>query len=360
PCSGSSNAGEYPLMKEETMAAVRIGMIGTGFIGGAFAEAVRGVEGIELAAVSATSEAAALAFAAKHAIPRAHADQESLAADETIDAVYIASPNSFHATQAIAMLRAGKHVLVEKPLALTTSQAQAMIAAAHAADRLLMEAFTAPFAPNIGAIREALPRIPQLRRAVFVKDQYSSRFDAYKAGTVLPAFNPAMGGGSIMDLGFYPVGLAVHLFGEPSSVRATGILLDSGADAQGTILLGYDGFEVVCLHSKVATCGIASEIAGELSVITLDDCSNPTRVEFASRGGSSSVATASRRPDATEDLTREGSGWNLAFEIAEFARLVGAGARTSTLHPATNSLATIRILEAARREVGVHFPADDH
>lgn len=340
------------------MRSVRFGMVGAGFIGELFAEAVAELEAVDLVAVCARDQSAADAFAVKHGVAVACSDLQVLAADESINAVYIATPNSLHSDQATQMLRAGKHVLVEKPMALTAAQAEGMIDDARKSGSLLMEAYRTAFEPNLEAIRDAVAAIPQVRRAVFVKDQYSSRFDAYKAGQVLPAFDPHLGGGSIMDLGFYPVSLAIHLFGEPMSVHASGLLLDSGADAQGTIVLGYQGFEVVCLHSKVATAGIGSQVAGEVSVVTFDDCAGPGSVQLASRTGPTDVALATRAADKWVDLTRPRAGGFLTYEVAEFARLVRQGALESSLHPLANSLAALRILDESRRQVGVVFPDD--
>ena len=97
--------------------------------------------------------------------------------------------------------------------------------------------------------------------------------DAYKAGSLPGAFDPAMAGGSLMDLGIYPVNMAIHLFGTPDRVTATGVLLDSGVDAMGTIVLGYDdGPEVVCMHSKASSTGLDCQVAGEHHVLVIDDC----------------------------------------------------------------------------------------
>lgn len=334
------------------MDTIRIGMIGTGMIADLFASRVAQLDGVTLAAVCGAHPDKTTAFAQAHAIPTAYPDHRALAADGAIEAVYVASPNSLHAEHAIAMLQAGKHVLVEKPMAMDTTQVQAMIAAADQADRLLVEAYIAPFEPNIAAIRDALPRIDQLRRVVLVKDQYSSRFDAYKAGQHPVAFDPAFGGGSTLDLGFYGVSLAVHLFGEPASITASGILLDSGADGQGTIVLGYDGFEVDCLHSKIATRGIDSQIAGEKSVIVFDEVTTPSRVALLELG-------AYRQIRLVEDLTRERVGGHMDYEIDGMVQLLRADARQCELHPLSNTLAAARILDEVRRQVGVHFPTDN-
>ena len=264
-----------------------------------------------------------------------------------MDAVYVASPNALHAPQAITMLEAGKHVLVEKPFAVNGRQAEAMVDAARASGRLLMEAYTSSTEPNFAAIRDAIPRLGPLRRVVLSKDQYSSRYDAVKGGELPNAFNPAFAGGSLMDLGVYCVAAAVHLFGPPRTVAATGLLLPTGADGQGTLLLGYDGFEVIGLHSKVAPGGIGSQIAGEDGVITFDDCSVPTRVELRLRDGSA------------EDLTREQSVHHMRYEVEEFVGLVRSGATESAVNSLDRSRAVISVLDEARRQVGVHFPADD-
>ena len=132
-------------------------MIGTSWITSSFVAAARTVPGVQVDAVSSRSQASASAFADANAVPRAHAGLDALAADDAIDAVYIGSPNAAHADQAIALLRAGKHVLVEKPMATSAHQVEAMIDAANESGRLLMEAYVAPFQPNVAAIRDAVP-----------------------------------------------------------------------------------------------------------------------------------------------------------------------------------------------------------
>ncbi len=327
------------------MNTVRMAVVGTNWITGALIDAGRTVAGFEVVAVCSRSSSTGQAFADQYGIARVHTSIEALAADPEVDAAYLASPNALHAAQAITLLGAGKHVLAEKPLAASAAQVEAVTAAAHAADRILMEAYVAPWEPNVRAIRDALPQVGTLRRVVLAKDQYSSRYDRFRAGELPNAFNPEFAAGSLMDLGFYEVALALHLFGEPASVRATGTLLASGVDGQGTILLGYDGFEVVGLHSKIAPGGVGSQIAGEDGVLLFDDCSVPTQVTFTPRGGQ------------VEDLTREQSEDHMRYEVAEFLDCVRTG-RPSQVWPVARSLAVARILDEARDQVGVRFASD--
>jgi predicted dehydrogenase len=324
---------------------VRFAVIGTNWITGALIDAGRTVDGFEAVAVCSRSSATARDFADRYAIARVHTSMADLAADPDVDAVYIASPNSLHAEQSIAMLRAGKHVLTEKPMGANTREVEAMAAAALDADRVLMEAYTSPWEPNVQAIRDALPEVGTLRRVVLAKDQYSSRYDMLKSGELPNAFNPAFAAGSLMDLGIYTVALSLLLFGEPSSVHATGHVLPSGVDGQGTLLLGYDGFEVACLHSKIAPGGVGSAITGEAGVVRFDDCSVPAQVHLDLRDGTS------------RDLTREQSPHHMRYEVEHFIDCVRAGEQSPTW-PVSRSLAVARILDRARAEVGVRFPAD--
>jgi scyllo-inositol 2-dehydrogenase (NADP+) len=324
---------------------VRFAVIGTNWITGALIDAGRTVDGFEVVATCSRSAETGRAFADRHGIARLHTSVADLTNDPDVDAVYIASPNSLHAEQSIAMLRAGKHVLAEKPMGANARQVEAMAAASLQSDRVLMEAYTSPWEPNVQAVREALPEVGTLRRVVLAKDQYSSRYDTLKAGELPNAFNPEFAAGSLMDLGIYTVALSLLLFGEPTSVHATGHLLPSGVDGQGTLLLGYDGFEVACLHSKIAPGGVGSAITGEAGVIHFDDCSVPTSVRLDLRGGSS------------RDLTREQSPHHMRYEVEHFIWCVLAGEQSPTW-PVAKSLAVARILDRARAQVGVRFPAD--
>ena len=275
-----------------------------------------------------------------------------------IDVVYVGCPNSLRAEHAITALEGGLHVLVEKPFALTAGQAHAMVDAAGRADRFLMEGWLSAFEPGVARLREALPRLGRLHRVVLSKEQFSSRMKAYRAGQLPPAFDPALGGGSLMDLGVYPVSLAIHLFGEPDRVTATGALLECGVDARGTVVLSYDcgehaGLEVVCLHSKTSP-GTESTFAGEHDVLSIDDCQWPRRIGLR---GPAAVTGAGE--DLSVERGAQGPGHQLAYELAEVCRLVRAGARESDLHPLSRSVAAVGVLQEARRQVGVRFPADE-
>ena len=353
-----------PTTRRTDDAPVRFGVIGAGFIARWFAEAVAREPGAQIVAVTSAHRERAAAFAAEHGIAHAYASLEEMLAahgpgsPDPIDVIHVGSPNSLHTQHAIAALEAGFHVVVEKPFALTRSQAEAMVEAAQAADRFLMEGWLSAFEPGVARLREQLPRLGRLHRVVLSKEQFSSRMEVYRSGGLPPAFDPALGGGSLMDLGIYPVNLAIHLFGEPDRVTATGTLLECGVDARGTVVLSYDcgehaGLEVVCLHSKTSP-GTQSSFAGDHDVLSIDDCQWPRRMEL--RGPAATTGTGE---DLSVERDAEAPGHQLAYELAEVCRLVRAGARQSDLHPLSRSVAAVGVLQEARRQVGVRFPADE-
>lgn len=369
--SGTS-APEQPTQQRP----VRFGIIGSGFIARWFMEAAAVLPQVEVVAVTSAHAERAAAFAAEHGIGASYASPpEMLAAGARggatpLDVVYVGSPNALHTEQTIAALEAGFHVLVEKPFALRTAEAEAMVAAARRADRFLMEGWLPAFEPGTATIREALPRLGTgeagPHRALLVKEQYSSRMDRFRAGELLPAFDPSLGGGSLMDLGVYPVSMAIHLFGAPARVRATGRLLRSGADSHGTVVLEYDrqpdgsrtDLEVVCLHSKTSTNGTLSEVAADRVVLTLDDCQWPREIALRTPDGVERLEVEAAWPEGAVVPEAAEKPPVLARELAEVCRLVRAGARESGLHPLAASLASVRVLEAARAQTGVRFPGD--
>ncbi|MCQ4762299.1 oxidoreductase, partial [Alistipes onderdonkii] len=93
--------------------------------------------------------------------------------------------------------------------------------------------------------------------------QYSSRYDKFRQGIVLNAFNPELSNGAMMDIGVYTVYPMVALFGRPLEVEAQGIVLSSGADGQGAINFRYEGMNATVLYSKIANSSLPSEIQGE-------------------------------------------------------------------------------------------------
>lgn len=242
---------------------VRFGIIGTNWITDRFIEAAKMVQGVKLTAVYSRTRERAEEFANQYNVPKRFTDLNEMAASSDLDAVYIASPNSFHTEQAILFLQNGKHILCEKPLATNVTEVKRMIQSAKDHHVLLMEAMKSTLLPNFKVIQDHLHKIGPIRRYFSSYCQYSSRYDKYKEGIILNAFNPKFSNGSLMDLGVYCLYPLIVLFGEPKEIKAASIILDSGVDGEGSILLKYDDKDAIIMYSKITNSYLPSEIQGE-------------------------------------------------------------------------------------------------
>lgn len=329
------------------MTTIRFGIIGTNWITERFLAGAKQHKEFALTAVYSRTEEKAAEFAAKHDIPHRFTDMDAMFASGEIDAVYIASPNSYHARHSIAAMNHGIHVLCEKPAASNAREMREMIETAKRTDTLLMHAVKSTLMPGFAAVRDNLERIGTVRRYFASYCQYSSRYDAYKAGQVLNAFKPELSNGSLMDIGIYCIYPAVALFGRPTSVKAQGYMLESGVDGEGSLLLGYENMDAVLMHSKITNSFVPNEIQGELGNLFIDRISEPISIELRTRDGQ------------TEDLSRSTIEENMYYEAAEFIGLLNKGLRESPTNSHEVSLITMEIIDEARRQIGLKFPADE-
>ncbi|GAP71589.1 oxidoreductase, NAD-binding domain-containing protein [Candidatus Symbiothrix dinenymphae] len=327
-----------------TQNKIRFGVVGTNFITDKIIAGGREDERFELVAVCSRSEDTAKQFAAKHQIPHTFTSLQAMAESEWIDAVYIASPNAFHAEQSILCMQHGKHVLCEKAFASNAPEVRQMIKTAKEHRVVLMEAMKPTLTPGFRAIQKALPEIGTIRQYFACYCQYSSRYDQLKAGIVLNAFKPELSNGAVMDIGVYTIYPMVVLFGRPQTIQASGVRLYSGVDGNGCVNFTYDGFNATVLYSKIADSQLPTEIQGEDGLITLD------RINIISD------ATLTRRNGSKENIRPKVANDEYYYEVAEFIDLIRSGRRESDINSLENSLITMEIMDEIRRQTGVVFP----
>lgn len=326
---------------------IRFATIGTNWITERFIQAALETEQFALTAVYSRTEEKGREFAAKFGDPQVYTDLKALAASSDVDAVYIASPNSFHAEQAILMMDHGKHVLCEKPMASNAAEVRRMIEAARRNDVLLMEALKSTLMPNFRAVQDNLYKIGQVRRYFSSYCQYSSRYDAFKQGKVMNAFNPAFSNGALMDLGIYCIYPMVTLFGKPESVQASAVMLSSGVDGEGSLVVRYPEMDGVIMYSKITDSYLPTEIQGEYGTIVIDRINQPYEVKILYRDGT------------TEELTCFQPQESMYYEALEFIELILSGKRESQINTHARSLAVAELMEEARRQFGLRFAADE-
>jgi len=323
-------------------------MVGTNFISDWMLAGARCDERFEAIAVYSRNEDTGRAFALRHGIPKIYTSLEEMAGDNNIDAVYIASPNYIHASQAIMCMNHGKHVLCEKPMASNAREVKSMIEAAGRNNVTLMEAMIPTLSPSFKIILDNLHRIGTVRRYFASYCQYSSRYDALKRGQVANAFKPELSNGAVMDIGVYCLYPMVALFGKPNNVIATTLKLSTGVDGQGTVISSYDGFDAVVIYSKIADSMLPTEIQGEDGTIIVDRINNPRHVTFKPHDKTMPI----------EDLTINSSGNEYYHEMKEFIDLLQSGRRESDKNTLANSLATIEVIDKIRLQGGITYPAD--
>lgn len=323
---------------------MRFAVIGSGSIVEKFISAGRLCEGFELYTVCSRTRERAEAFAAQQGAKKAFWSLEDLAACKEVEAVYVASPNYAHCAQSIAMMQAGKHVLCEKPMASNAREVQRMLDCAKENNVVLLEAMKSVFEPSFAVLRNALPSIGTLRRVSLSYCQYSSRYDQFKAGKVLNAFNPELSNSSLLDIGVYCVHPVVKLFGAPQSVQATAVKLPNGFDGAGSILLSYDGFQADLHYSKIADGCTPSEFQGEDGSLLVEHISIPQEITLKLR----------KQPAQALETVHEAQ--SMRFEAEAFMEIVNR--RLDAAEHDAASLLAAQVMDEARRQMGVVFPAD--
>ena len=328
------------------MKKIKFGTIGSGVIVHSILDNVQRTDGITLEAVYSRSEEKAAALAKEYGCQKTYTDMDAFLADESINLVYIATPNLLHYPQAKKALLAGKNVLLEKPFTTTYAHAQELATLARERGLILIEAAPTSFLPNFAILKNELPKIGNIKLVMSNYSQYSSRYDAVLRGEVPPIFDPAFGGGCLMDINFYNVLLNVLLFGAPKSAtyhpnRPAGL-----SDTSGIMVMAYDGFVSTNVGAK-DTWGVNFfQIEGEKGYIYVENGSN----------GIQSVRTVTKTSDDTYNLQSSTDRW--FYEIQELTRLLLNNEQESLDARLDTTLTTIQVIESTRKAAGILFPGD--
>ncbi len=327
--------------------SIRWGILGAGGIAATMSRDITATAGNEPYAVAARDGERAAAFAAEHGLARSYGSYAELVADPDVDVVYVATTNAQHHEHALLALRAGKPVLVEKAFALNAAQARDIVAAARAQQLFCMEAMWLRFNPLIRATA-AIASSGRIGGVIGVRADLSRRF-RYDPNHRL--FDLAAGGGALLDLGVYSATFAWLLLGRPDTIAATGSLARTGADLTAALQWGYpDGRVAQVYCSAAGDSPFAALVTGTGGWISVEPrIHRPQRlVVHESDGGADEIVEVPGQP---------GNGFGL--EIAEVARCLRAGELESPLIPLDETIAILEILDDARRQLGVHYPADE-
>ena len=249
-------------------------------------------------------------LAGEYGIAKVYTDYPTLLAETASDFIYIANVNDQHYPYALQALQRGRNVIIEKPICLKASELDELIAVARTKGLYLFEAMTFRHMPNYEALRDDVAKIGRIRLVEANFSQYSSRYDQYREGIVLPVFDPAHAGGALLDLGIYNISLVTALFGQPDSACYYPNRGFNGIDTSGTMVMRYAGFVAVCSAAKDAYGDSHFTIEGEKGYIRIRGAVGEFRVyELHVQG------------EATVVVNRQAGAHRLSHEFLRFIEI---------------------------------------
>jgi predicted dehydrogenase len=319
---------------------VRWGILATGKIARLFADDLMLLPDAQLAAVGSRSKESAEAFAAAYDVPRAYDSYEGLVADPDVDVVYVATPHALHAQDVALAFDAGKAVLCEKPLTLSVTQAEPLVARARAERLFFMEGMWTRCIP-------AVRRLPQLLATGAYGEVRQVRADfgfAVQAPPEHRLLNPALGGGALLDIGIYPLTYARLFMGAPETVTVAANLAPTGIDLDIVIGLVDRAGAVAALTASITAVGSQSaSVATDRGRFDVHPpFHHPDTVTW-------------RSGDVSETFTEPRIGSGLAHEAIEVMRCLRSGETESPLVPLDETLAVMRLMDELRGQIGVVY-----
>ena len=327
---------------------MKLGIIGSGGIVKNFLPFLAQMEGLELKAMLSTPRSLedAKLTGAQFGIENVTSDFETFCAYD-IDTVYVAVPNFMHYDYCKKALERKLNVIVEKPMVSNTEEAVSLKQIAEENRCFLFEAITTLYLGNYQKIREWLPRIGTVKIAQSQYSQYSSRYNAFRAGEVLPAFDPAKAGGALMDLNLYNIHYIMGLFGKPESCQYFPNI-ERSIDTSGTLILQYDGFIAVCTaakDSKGMRCGL---IQGTDGIIRSE--ASPNLV---------GKVTLELNDGTVEEYDDGFTDKRMIPEFEAFIKAINTDDYAFCMEMLDRSIAVTKVQTEARKNAGIFFAADE-
>ncbi len=322
------------------MKTIRWGIIGLGKIANKFAKDIQNVDNCQLYAVASRHQEKANSFAKQYNATKAYGDYESLAADPNIDAVYIATPHSSHKEYALLCLNHKKAVLCEKPLAMNSQDVEEMILVAKTNNVLLMEALWTYFLPHYQFV---LSELKSGKYGAITKLEADFGFRP-KFDQTSRVFKKSLGGGSLLDIGIYPIFAALSTLGKPIDLEAKAVFFDNGADASCDIIFNYyNGVKAFLKSTLLEQTPTEAVFYCERGIIKINSRFHaPSTVTVTYDGN-----------ETTHDFGYDTIGYN--FEIQHFNELLRHDKTESPIMTYDFSRNLMLILDDVRHLIGLDY-----
>lgn len=326
------------IIAPSSVPSLRWGVLAPGSIAGAWVSSVQKHTTQQVVAVASRTPGRAAEFAEAHSISKVYQTYEELLADETIDAVYVASRAGDHFAHGKQVLDAGKHLLVEKPITYLASEAEQLLAHARSKGLFAMEAMWTRYLPQASVIDQLVPTMgnPELLVATFATDNRAIERLWQKGG-----------GGVVHDMGIYPIAIAQQLFGEPVAIEATGKISDLLIDSEAVVKLSYaSGASATLIMSMQASLPQTVNASFELGVLNIHaPFLAPSGITLTDKDF---YARGETWLDESEVQGHEG----LSYQATAFASYVAAGMLESPVHTHAQVVDNIRVAEEIVRQLG--------
>ena len=326
------------------MKSVRWGIVGLGNIANKFAGDLALIPNCSLQAVASSDSARANEFAHKYKAKNSYSNYTDLFCDPAVDLVYIASLHPSHAALSIEAIKYGKGVLCEKPMGMNAKQVKQIIQAATEANVFLMEALWTRFNPAFEQIHQWIleNKIGNLR---YINATFS--FNGLNRGVDSRLFNPEKGGGSLLDIGIYPLFLGYHFLGIPETIKASAVLTKEGVDEQLGFIFSYPKAQAIMYSSFAHDEDMQARICGELGEIYMNSRWHETgEIKLVLNG-----------KEYSKSLPINGKGYT--YEIIEANSCFLNGKTQSSKWKWQQSLDIAILMDAIRKQTNIVYPADN-
>lgn len=328
------------------MKQIRWGIIGAGNISSTLATALNGMNDVVLEAVASRDLKKSIEFSEKHGFKKAYGSYEELVADDDVDVIYIGTPHTEHLKNAAMCIKAGKAVLCEKPFTINEEDTSYLINLAKQHKVFLMEAMWTKFLPVTKAVKAWIDegRIGTVKY-LDIKFGFMKEFEEKHR-----LFNPALGGGALLDVGIYPITYAVFMLGQlPQKIVSSAILGRSDVDELNSILFEFKDGEIASLSSSiVAEIGKDAVIVGNKGKIVIKDFWMAQRAFLYDRDN-----------NKIDQIEHKHIINGYEYEIAEVNSCLRQGKLESTSNTLQDTIKIMKILDLLRNQWGIKYPTEN-
>lgn len=324
------------------MNKIRFGIAGPGNIARKFAAAIKNVPEAELVAVASRTRQRGEAFASEFGIPTVFGSYEEMAASSDVDAVYVATPHPLHKPCAEIFLNAKKHVLCEKPVCVNADEARALYECSKKNGVFLMEAMWTRFLPAV-IEAQSLVKNGEIGELRAISADFCYNMETMREHNV---FNKDMAGGSLLDVGVYGINFACFFEGYDVKTVNSHCRVENGVDSHATTILGYEnGVSAVVTSALTAKKPESAYLYGSEGYIFIPGFYKAQKLVI----NKNKTETVIERPSI-------GAGFE--EEIIETCKCISAGKTQSDIHPMTDSIKVLEIMDTVRKQNDIVYPSD--